>query len=100
MRIRFFSAVWLRSFVASLMIGYLATSVATAAPASAVDADRMQLRKDYAAAQKALKENRLQAYKQLLPKLQDYPLLPYLEYDDITRRLNSLPTADVEKFFE
>lgn len=98
MRIAMLSTARFRTFITLLIISCSAVSGALAA--APADAERMQMRKDYAAAQKALKENRLPAYKQLLPKLQNYPLLPYLEYDELTRRLSSLPKADVARFFE
>lgn len=99
MRLRLINEVWLRICAVGLIIGCLAVpDVLAADPAKMVD--RTQARKDYAAARKALNENRLQAYRQLLPKLHDYPLLPYLEYEEIGRRLHSLPKADVAAFFE
>ncbi len=98
MRAQVFNTAWFRAVIITVVISCCAVSGALAAPLS--DAERMQLRKDYAAAQKALKENRLQAYRLLLPKLQNYPLLPYLEYEELTRRLNALPTNEVAQFFD
>ncbi len=80
----------------TLVLGsFLAISPYSFASAS----DRSQERKDYAAAHKALKDNQLSAYRKLLPRLQSYPLLPYLEYEELGRRLNSLPKKDVSDFF-
>jgi soluble lytic murein transglycosylase len=62
--------------------------------------DRTQERKDYAAAQKALSLNQLTQYRQLKAKLTDYPLFPYLEYEELERKLNRLPRAEVESFLE
>src|SRR5690606_16655195 len=62
--------------------------------------DRSQMRKDFSAARKALNENRIDAYKKLLPKLRDYPLLPYLEYEELVPRLPTLPKAEVALFLE
>lgn len=54
----------------------------------------------YEEAQKALDKNRLSRYEQILPKLKNYPLLPYLEYQALGDRLMTLPRKDVALFFE
>lgn len=101
MRSRLSSAVWLRICITGLVIAGLAIATTVSAATKPTEqADRAQMRLDYAAARKALDDNRIQAYRQLLPKLRDYPLLPYLEYDDIVRRLHTMPTAEVAAFFE
>lgn len=53
----------------------------------------------YLAAQTALEKNQLTRYKELLPRLKNYPLLPYLEYQELGERLMALPTKEVEQFF-
>lgn len=90
--------------VLALSLGATLTGsfVVAPAPALAAEADasakRVQQRKDYAAARRALDQKQLQAYRQLLPKLSNYPLLPYLEYDEVNRRLASFPVKDVTAF--
>ncbi len=86
---------WRRFWQIALVLLLLAASLSvTAAP------DRTQERKDYAAAQKALKLNQLTQYRQLKARLTQYPLLPYLEFDELERKLNRLPQAEVESFLE
>jgi soluble lytic murein transglycosylase len=53
----------------------------------------------FAEAQKALQKNQLGRYHQILPKLTYYPLLPYLEYQELGDRLATLPHRNVEQFF-
>src|SRR5690606_10074627 len=104
MRLRSVNFIWSALFATSLLISVLsipqviAQSAATKGAPTAVD--RTQMRKDFAAARKALSENRIDAYKKLLPKLRDYPLLPYLEYEELGRRLHTLPKAEVTTFLE
>jgi len=47
-----------------------------------------QQRLDFLAAEKALKSGRLEEYNQLLPKLKDYPLYPYLVYGQISKDIS------------
>ncbi len=63
-----------------------------------VKIDRTKQRQDYTAAKTALNQRQLNTYRKLVTKLEDYPLLPYLEYQDIGNRLNALPKADVAAF--
>ncbi len=53
----------------------------------------------YLAAQTALEKKQLTRYKELLPRLKNYPLLPYLEYQELGERLMALPIKEVEQFF-
>ena len=53
----------------------------------------------YAEAQKALDKKQLSRYQEILPKLKNYPLLPYLEYQELGERLMALPRREVEQFF-
>ncbi len=54
----------------------------------------------YLEAQKALDKKQLTRYEQILPRLKNYPLLPYLEYQAISETLASRPTKKVTQFFE
>lgn len=80
--------------VASAAESQLATT-----PSTSVVADRSQQRLQYAAARTALNQNKIQNYRSLVAKLGDYPLLPYLEYQEIGNRLGTLPNTDVASFF-
>lgn len=55
-------------------------------------------RNQFMAAEEALKQKRLNTYEQLLQKLGDYPLKPYLEYSELRRRLYLFPHSDVDEF--
>tara|TARA_B100000809_G_scaffold262483_1_gene313552 strand:- start:1173 stop:3140 length:1968 start_codon:yes stop_codon:yes gene_type:complete len=57
-----------------------------------------QQRSDFKTAERALKKHQTDAYLQLLPSLTDYPLAPYLIYQELSQRLRSLPYKDVDKF--
>lgn len=64
-----------------------------------VSSTRRAERLYYAEAQKALDKKQLARYQEILPKLKNYPLLPYLEYQELVDRLMALPRRDVEQFF-
>lgn len=51
-------------------------------------ADLEQQRQDFLAAEEALKNGRVQEFNQLLSKLTDYPLYPYLLYEQIRRDIS------------
>ncbi|RYE44185.1 MAG: hypothetical protein EOP48_22595, partial [Sphingobacteriales bacterium] len=53
----------------------------------------------YAEAQTFLDNKQFTRYKQLLPFLKNYPLVAYLEYQELGDRLMALPTKEVEQFF-
>ncbi len=55
---------------------------------SPVSAGLEQQRQDFLAAEKALKNNRLIEYNQLLSKLKGYPLYPYLIYQQICNNIS------------
>jgi len=72
--------------------------VGPAMPTATINPERAQQRKDYTSAHAALSQKKMVLYNTLIKELKDYPLLPYLEYQDITSRLSSLPTKDVSRF--
>jgi soluble lytic murein transglycosylase len=76
----------------------LATPV-PGAPQLPTSSARKAERLYYQEAQKALAKKQLSRYQLILPKLKNYPLLPYLEYQELSERLMALPRADVDKFF-
>ncbi len=100
---RFSKILWPLSLSASVLLGSMTiTSVVSAAtPAkqtSKPDARQIE-RQKYNQAQKALNAKNITEYRQLAKQLQKYPLLPYLEYQELSERLIGLPKKDVEAFF-
>ncbi|QEY14400.1 lytic murein transglycosylase [Cellvibrio sp. KY-YJ-3] len=92
---------------ASVLIGSMTLSIASTASAATPattkqtgksDA-RLVERQQYDRAQKALNSKSMAEYRQLVKKLQNYPLVPYLEYQDLSERLITLPKTEVERFF-
>ncbi|WP_277372187.1 transglycosylase SLT domain-containing protein [Pseudomonas sp. AA-38] len=81
----------LLSLVSCLMLGTLGIT--------SVDAANLaQQRQYYDAAKRALAKGDSGPYRQYASALRDYPLTPYLAYDDLTNRLKSASNAEVEKF--
>ena len=73
---------------------------ASSNPINFVSGARKAERLYYDEAQKALNKKQFIRYEQILPRLKNYPLLPYLEYEALGDRLTSLPKKDVALFFE
>lgn len=80
----------------TLMLALWACSWATHADEQALEA----LRPVFIEAEKALSSGQLKKYNKLKPQLAEYPLLPYLEYEELTRRLSSNPEDDLVRFLE
>ncbi|OBY89576.1 lytic transglycosylase [Pseudomonas sp. AU11447] len=59
-----------------------------------------QQRQMYDEAQKALARNDSGPYFRYQSALADYPLQPYLAYDELTSRLRSASNAEIERFIE
>jgi soluble lytic murein transglycosylase len=57
-----------------------------------------QLRADFLAAEQALEQGDKRAYRKLKSGLTQYPLLPYLEYQEIRKDLNKVSAKEVEAF--
>ena len=49
-------------------------------------------------AEHAIKKGQLQHYRKLKQQLKDYPLLPYLEYQALKRKLHLVPASDIQTF--
>jgi len=102
---RFSKILWPVALSASVFVGSITLTCAHAAtkPATkttAVKPDQRQIeRQIYNQAQKALNTKNMAEYKRLIKQLQNYPLLPYLEYQELTDRLITLPKQDVQSFF-
>lgn len=85
MRSRFFSVV-------SCLI-LTATGIASVEAASLT-----QQRQYYDEAKRALAKGDSGPYRHYASALRDYPLTPYLAYDELTNRLKSASNAEIEKF--
>lgn len=59
-----------------------------------------QTRQRFVAAEKALEQGQLFTYRRLKGELQGYPLLPYLEYRELTRQLASRSPDAIRQFLE
>lgn len=55
-------------------------------------------RKYFVDAERALKRNDMSRYRPLKRKLADYPLLPYLTYDELQKRIKKLKSTEAEQF--
>ena len=49
-------------------------------------------------AEKALRLKRLSKFRKLLPTLKDYPLYPYLRYQELKQRLHKVSTDELKQF--
>ncbi|WP_331346846.1 transglycosylase SLT domain-containing protein [Cellvibrio sp. UBA7661] len=106
---RFSKILWPLALSASVFVGSMALIPAQAATnttkpttkTTPAKPDARQIeRQKYAQAQKALNAKNMTEYHRLVKQLQQYPLLPYLEYQELTNRLITLPTKEVESFFK
>ncbi len=66
--------------------------------ASAEAANLTQQRQYYDEAKRALAKGDSGPYRRYQAALRDYPLTPYLAYDELTNRLKSASNAEIEKF--
>jgi soluble lytic murein transglycosylase len=57
-------------------------------------------RQYYTEAREALQNGRLERYQALRQRLADYPLLPYLDYQNINRQLHTSPYQKVDDFLD
>lgn len=60
--------------------------------------ERAEQRALYLQAEQALALRQLTRYRQLAPKLVDYPLYPYLQYEDLKRRLAFASRSEIDQF--
>lgn len=103
-RVSGFRPLRLSLAIGSLLVGGLGFLPANASQASTLaqwiqaTPDTQKQRNEYIAASTYLQKGQRQAYQQHLARLQDYPLLPYLEYEDISRQIQTYPTAKVDQF--
>jgi len=57
-----------------------------------------QQRSGFLAARKALDDGDMKAYQHLASQLRDYPLYPYLRYDDLRQRIADVPESEIRDF--
>lgn len=88
----------LSSFALSLVLFLPATFSYAALPSTYEAVDLESQRKQFLIAEKAIKLGRLQKYHQLKDTLKNYPLYPYLQMAEITRRINSTSDLEVKDF--
>lgn len=102
---RFSKILWQLALSASVFVGSITLTCVQAAtkPASknaVIKPDARQLeRQIYNQAQKALNTKNMVEYNRWVKQLKNYPLLPYLEYQELTDRLITIPKQDVQSFF-
>jgi soluble lytic murein transglycosylase len=78
------------------LLSCIALSASTVAGAQAGDLPLQ--RQYYDEAKRALAKGDSGPYMRYAPMLQDYPLEPYLAYDELTGRLKTASDAEIEKF--
>lgn len=69
-------------------------------PAPHVSAVTAEQRIRFVEARQALEEEDMATYHQLREQLAGYPLLPYLDYETLSDRLDELPFAEVDRFLQ
>ncbi len=84
---------------------FVASTASVAAPAEDGDNGRLaqhqhlaQQRLNFVAGEQALRQKKATEFQRLLTKLADYPLYPYLLYQELQPRLDSASTAEVYGF--
>ncbi len=81
-----------------LSAGLLLLVSVSAFPATS---DPLEAQRDrFLEARKALQENHLEQFRELATQLQDYPLYPYLQFDDLRSRLSRADDKEVERFLK
>ncbi|MCP8898819.1 transglycosylase SLT domain-containing protein [Gilvimarinus xylanilyticus] len=80
----------------SLCVSAVSWSQTQAAPDAI--ADKSVQRKAYAEAHEALSQSRYSDYRELRDSLATYPLLPYIEYRYITRRISRVDHSEIDQF--
>ena len=60
----------------------------------------LQQRKQFLDAEQALKNSQLSRYRRMAKKLQNYPLYPYLEYQELVRRLSTARPQEITTFLQ
>jgi peptidoglycan lytic transglycosylase len=58
------------------------------------------LRQHFLDAENALQKGRIKIFQQIKPQCRQYPLYPYLEYADLSRRIKQISLAEYQQFAE
>lgn len=88
------------TLICAQAVAVAGSTTKTAAKTAPAKQDPRQIeRQVYLQAQKALNAKGMTEYNRLIKQLPNYPLLPYLEYQELTNRLITLPKQDVQTFF-
>lgn len=82
-----------------ILLAVVAAMLATPSVA-ALERRTMLQRQMFQDAEHALKNGNLTAYRRLEQQLQDYPLYPYLKYEEIKRNLGANNYKDVQRFLQ
>ena len=83
----------------SRFLSVVSCLILTATAVASVEAASLtQQRQYYDEAKRALAKGDSGPYRQYASALRDYPLTPYLAYDELTNRLKSASNAEIEKF--
>ena len=80
------------------MIGWLAITIVTVSVRAETDPDPLADRQQFLEAETALKLGQYSRYRTLLHGLEEYPLYPYLLYQDLLRRLPVDPNEEIRAF--
>jgi len=94
------SAIFVMKNIASIFAGLTLFVLLTNICAAETENEQFQLRKQFIAAEKALRANNKTEYQQLRAKLSGYPLIPYLEYIELRRNLNTTSLNRINAFTE
>ena len=88
---------WPAFYVTSALLSLIAlTLIATNVDAAGLSEQRQQ----YTQARHALAVGKQQEFEYLATQLQDYPLYPYLRYEELRRRISTAPEKDVRAFLD
>ncbi|MBY6189195.1 transglycosylase SLT domain-containing protein [Microbulbifer agarilyticus] len=86
---------------ALLLIAPTALTIAPARAADTADAEAaVAQREKLQQARQAIASNNKRQLRKLKQELKDYPLLPYIEYWELSKRLSKLPYDDIDAFLE
>lgn len=84
------------SLFATLLLGGL---LPASNLAYAYDKDTLaSQRKNFVAAERALKNGQITRYHRLAARLEDYPLFPYLKFKRLKRQLSRIDNGEIQKF--
>lgn len=61
-------------------------------------ADLSEQRQNYRAAEQALAQNQVEKYQKLASTLRNYPLYPYLQFEELKKNLNNVSASEVSAF--